>query len=438
MRIFKIAMVICVSVICFASLILMSACSEVERYDADEIAAVVKSYYNDKYGINEDVTVVHQELSYSGLFGPRSTGEYYCTMTDGQSVKYDRDASSCKDNRQQTEITKEMCKDILKSLRTFESGLDDAGYTWSWDGIDGTSTEERAYRIAENIAHVYFDTSNSNGSWVGTTKDSEDADFQTAYFATRYDGNLDEFLSREFSGDCAGFFPVSTLSLDGGDIPDTTVFDCSQSPKWHDLADEFFSAYAKRYNGSGIIYFENAGILDVPREYARLGTCSLEKEGLSWNLIKWEKVGDGIWLTPKGYDEGDIDITLELVEVSDFDLEKYQRMGAISASEDIAGAKVMEVVAHGATSGYDVKWASARVGYDPTKYEIKSVQREALEEFEQNKFGTSNSNANGNKKLEPVYVRHADVGGGYGLLDMTAYEKAGTDKATILIVKNIG
>ena len=436
MRIFKIAMIIGASAIFIASLILMSGCSDIGHYDAGKIAEIAKSYYNDKYGTHEDVTAVHQEISYDGLFGYHQTGTYYCTMSDGKSVEYDEDDSACMDNRQQAEIAKAMGADIARALRAFEDGLDSAGYTWNWNGIDGASTEERAYRLANNLVHVYFDMSDPKdpkSTWEKTNADASNVDFQASYFATRYDGDINAFLAQEFSNDRSGSFPTSVLYLAGDDIPDTTVFKYSQSPKWYELAEEFLSWYTKRYNGNGTMDFVSNNMHNVSIDYARIGTCSFGQGKLSWSLEKWEEMSDGICFSPGIYEkEG---LAFELVE-SDVDLERYRLLEAFPADVNISNAKAMEIVVHGAEKGSDIKWAGVRIGYDPSKYEIVSVQREALEEFKQKKDTSSNSN--NNVKIEPVYVRHADVEGGYGLLDTTAYEKAGVEKATILIVKKIG
>ena len=440
MRFIKTISASCLLLLSFIAVVSMSACSDVGHFDANKIAGIAKAYYNDKYGVHEEVSAVHQEITHDSLFGFRSsTGVYYCTMSDGRSVRYVESTSKCADNRQQAEITRAMGEKISESLSVFENGLDAAGYTWKWDGIEGNSTAERAYRIADNIAHRYFTTSEKDGTWYAVYDDDENVDFQAAYFAIRYDGDIDAFLSKEFNSDNYGYFPWATLYLDGADIPDTSVFTYSQPPKWKELAQAFCSTYASNFNSNGSIYFENAGIADLDYEYARLGSCSFSDKSVSWEMIEWQEASDGIWLTFTNEAKGS---NLELIEIENAELEKYQQIGAISASEDLSGVQTMEVVAHDIKADKPVaEWVSVRIGYDPSKYEIRAVSRDSLTEFVEEMSQSNANNNNSNRTStppKPAYIRHADIGGGYALMDVTAYAAPESEKATILIVKKIG
>ena len=76
----------------------LGSCGNLGEFDEGEVARQAEQYYAEKYGDNAHVVDVWEDRSYS-LFGYRSSGRAFCTMSDGQTVLVDFEDGVVGDNR---------------------------------------------------------------------------------------------------------------------------------------------------------------------------------------------------------------------------------------------------------------------------------------------------------------------------------------------------
>ena len=81
----------------------LGSCGNLGEFDEEGVARQAERYYAEKYGDDARVVDVWEDRSYA-LFGYQSSGQAFCTMSDGQTVLVDFEDGVVGDNRQQDDM----------------------------------------------------------------------------------------------------------------------------------------------------------------------------------------------------------------------------------------------------------------------------------------------------------------------------------------------
>lgn len=262
----------------------LCACGNVGKYNAAEVAGRAAAYYNGKYGEAATVVGISEETG-SGLFGAYSLNNFFCTMSDGSVVYYERGDERADDlfmdNRQSAEIL----SIYIAYLREFEQEATqrfvDAGYeaTFEFEHWHGASDE----KLAEFIAYE---------EWS-----SGDEDFSGSYFHTRLDGQGEGYVLEEkpYSSvrlqDCSVYLSGPDAEYAGA-LP-TNV---PEAPAWQSVADAVVKDI-ETFAGSIAdieVYQAPDGTSDAAE--ALLGKGYINGYGDSWIIYDYVEVDEGIWI----------------------------------------------------------------------------------------------------------------------------------------------
>lgn len=265
------------------------ACSDVGEYDAAEITRLVEAYYNEKY--DEDATVVDiSEETESGLFGTSSLNNFFCTMSDGSVVYYDRGDERAddlfKDNRQTTEIL-ELYSNFLHDFeQKATQRFIDAGYTASVELDDLTSID--IDELSKSIAYEEWE--------------SKEKDFSGSYFHTKLESQGDDYVLEER--------PYSTIRVDscnayisGPDAEYVNAFPTNvpETPAWQAAANAVVQDF-ESFSGA-MSHIEVYQAPDGTRDSSevQLGDGFINGYDNAWIICDYIALGDGIWVSSGEY-----------------------------------------------------------------------------------------------------------------------------------------
>lgn len=264
---------------------LLSGCGNVGNYDAAEIASLAQNYYNSKYDDQASVVDISEETA-DGLFGASSLNNFFCTMSDGTIVYYERgeerDGDVFKDNRQAAEI----CSLYISCLRGFEKTATqcfvDAGYKASVEFDDWYKLSDE--EISKCIAYE---------EWT-----SGDNDYSGSYFHTRLNGQGSDYIAEER--------PYASIQIDtccayisGPDAQYAGAFPTGvpEEPAWQEAANSVVASLEKFYGGMSHIEVQQAP--DGTRNTAEvvLGNGFVNAYDDAWLICDYVEVGEGIWVS---------------------------------------------------------------------------------------------------------------------------------------------
>lgn len=127
-----------------ATILVLAGCSNLGEFDEEDVARQAEQYYAEKYGDDALVVDVWEDRSYS-LFGYRSSGRAFCTMSDGQTVLVDFEDGVVGDNRQQDEVTAAYEQRFREELEGCCERLGDAGCDVASVTVNGVPLEEDGF-----------------------------------------------------------------------------------------------------------------------------------------------------------------------------------------------------------------------------------------------------------------------------------------------------
>ena len=373
------------------TILALVGCSNLGEFDEGDVARQAERYYAEKYGDDARVTDVWEDRSYS-LFGYRSSGRAFCTVSDGQTVLVDFEDGVVGDNRQQDEITAAYEQRFRKELEGCCERLGDAGCDVASVWVNGVPLEEDGF-FDECISTYYWpeDPAGEKNGEAETT-----AEQSASFFYAHYTGD-DSFFEQEASRVNLGV-PYVEIELSGADADyaDGFPMDVPEAPAWAAPIDETCRALLPLTDGDAatqvVVY--QAGCRDEASgvtgddmvaddtENGKLGELSPFDDGDagagdigSWLIVEWVPVGKGVYVTSDscGVRLRAGDVTLETVE-SPVSLEELRESGSLErfdkrefapeAFEAYSLAVAPDLFARLPESVQDKGWFDIRLAYD--------------------------------------------------------------------------
>ena len=372
------------------TILVLAGCSNLGEFDEGDVARQAEQYYAEKYGDNAHVVDVWEDRSYA-LFGYQSSGQAFCTMSDGQTVLVDFEDGVVGDNRQQDEVTAAYEQRFREELEGCCERLGDAGCDVASVTVNGVPLEEDGF--FEGCISTYYwpeDPAGEKNGEVETTVEQS-----ASFFYARYTGD-NSFFEQEASRVSLGV-PYVEIELSGADADYADGFptDVPETPAWVAPIDEACRALLPLTDGDAetrvVVY--QAGCRDgVPEDtdaavlsdaengkLGELGPFDDNDTGAgdigSWLIVEWVPVGKGVYVTS---DECGVrlrtgDVELETVE-SPVSLEELQESGSLErfderefapgAFEAYSLAVAPDLFARLPESVRDKGWFNIRLAYD--------------------------------------------------------------------------
>ena len=369
------------------TILALVGCSNLGEFDEGDVARQAERYYAEKYGDEVRVVDVWEDRSYS-LFGYRSSGRAFCTMSDGQTVLVDFEEGVVGDNRQQDEVTAAYEQRFREELEGCRKRLKDAGCDVASVWVNGVPLEEDGF-FAGCISTHYWpeDPAGEKDGEAETTVEQS-----ASFFYARYTGD-NSFFEQEASRVNLGV-PYVEIELSGADADYAHGFptDVPETPAWVAPIEEACRALLPLTDGDEetrvVVYqdgccneaFEDADSGDT--ENGKLGELSPFDDSDtgagdigSWLIVEWIPVGKGIYVTSDdcGVRLRAGDVTLETVE-SPVSLEELRESGSLerfderefapAAFEAYSLAVASDLFARLPESVRDNGWFDVRVAYD--------------------------------------------------------------------------
>lgn len=371
-------------------ILVLAGCSNLGEFDEGDVARQAEQYYAEKYGDDVRVVNVWEDRSYS-LFGYRSSGRAFCTVSDGQTVLVDFEDGVVGDNRQQDEITAAYEQRFREELASCCERMGDAGCDVASVTVNGVPLEEDGF-FKECISTHYWPEDPAGEKSVEAETTAEQS---ASFFYARYTGD-DSFFEQEASHVSLGV-PYVEIELSGADADYADGFptDVPEMPAWVAPIDEACHALLPLTDGETetrvVVYqagccdeaFEGAdSAVPSDAENGKLGELSPFDDSDtgaddigSWLIVEWVPVGKGVYVTS---DECGVrlhagDVTLETVE-SPVSLEELQESGSLErfdkrefapeAFEAYSLAVAPDLFARLPESVQDNEWFDIRLAYD--------------------------------------------------------------------------
>ena len=365
-------------------------CGNLGEFDEEGVARQAERYYAEKYGDDARVVDVWEDRSYA-LFGYRSSGQAFCTMSDGQTVLVDFEDGVVGDNRQQDEITAAYEQRFREELEGCCERLGDAGCDVASVWVNGVPLEEDGFFEGCISTHYWpEDPAGEKNGEVETTVEQ-----RASFFCVRYTGD-DSFFEQEASRVNLGV-PHVEIELSGADADYAHGFptDVPETPAWVAPIDEACRALLPLTDGDTetrvVVYqagccneaFEDAdSAVPSDAENGKLGELSPFDDSDtgagdigSWLIVEWVPVGKGVYVTSDdcGVRLRAGDVTLETVE-SPVSLEELRESGSLerfdgrefapAAFEAYSLVVAPDLFARLPESVRDKGWFDVRLAYD--------------------------------------------------------------------------
>ena len=373
------------------TILALVGCGNLGEFDEGDVARQAGHYYAEKYGDDARVVDVWEDRSYA-LFGYRSSGRAFCTMSDGQTVLVDFEDGVVGDNRQQGEITAAYEQRFREELEGCCERLGDAGCDVASVWVNGVPLEEDGF-FAGCISTHYWpeDPAGEKNGEVETT-----AEQSSSFFYARYTGD-DSFFEQEASRVNLGV-PYVEIELSGADADYAHGFptDVPETPAWAAPIDEACRALLPLTDGdeeTRVVVYQAGCRDEAPDDADDIAVTSNAENGKlgelspfddsdtgagdigSWLIVEWVPVGKGVYVTSDdcGMRLRAGDVTLETVE-SPVSLEELQESGSLerfdgrefapAAFEAYSLAVASDLFARLPESVRDNGWFDVRLAYD--------------------------------------------------------------------------
>ena len=372
------------------TILALAGCSNLGEFDEGDVARQAEQYYAEKYGDDAHVTDVWEDRSYS-LFGYRSSGRVFCTMSDGQTVLVDFEDGVVGDNRQQDEITAAYEQRFREELEGCRERLGDAGCDVASVTVNGVPLEEDGF--FEECISTYYWPEDPAGEKNGEAETT--AEQSASFFYARYTGD-DSFFELEASRVNLGA-PYVEIELSGADADYANGFptDVPETPAWVAPVEETCRVLLPLTDGdteTRVVVYQAGCRDEVPKdtnvavlshaENGKLGELSpFDDSDMgagdigSWLIVEWVPVGKGVYVTSDdcGVRLRAGDVTLETVE-SPISLEELQESGSLerfdkrefapAAFEAYSLAVAPDLFARLPEGVRDNGWFDIRLAYD--------------------------------------------------------------------------
>ncbi len=334
-----------------ATVLALAGCGNLGEFDEGGVARQAEQYYAEKYGDDARVVDVWEDRSYA-LFGYQSSGQAFCTMSDGRTVLVDFEDGVVGDNRQQDEITAAYEQRFREELEGCCERLGDAGCDVASVAVNGVPLEEDGF--FEECISTYYWPEDPAGEKNGDAETT--AEQSASFFYAHYTGD-DGFFEQEASRILLRA-PYVEIELSGADADYADGFptDAPETPAWVAPIDETCRALLPLTDGDAatqvVVYqagcrdgasgvADDAAVTD-DTENGKLGELSPFDDGDtgaddigSWLIVEWIPVGKGVYVTS---DECGVrlsagDVTPEIVE-SPVSLEELQESGGLERFDE--------------------------------------------------------------------------------------------------------
>lgn len=358
------------TILCVASLLALTGCTNLGEFDEGAVIRQAEQYYAQKYDSNATVTDLWEDRSYQ-LFGYRSHGQAFCTMSDGATVLVDFEEGVVGDNHQQDEIVSAYEWKYREVLDLGKTRLEDAGYTVSLVLINGFSPSDTGF----------LDDCISTETWHR----NEDAEEESgSFFYTRYSGD-ERFFEEEASRISLGF-PLIEFEVAGADAAYEEGFPTGapEKPGWADPIDEACRSLLPLTDGepeTSVKVFQSGWrgrAIEENGESGLLGELSPydhESPTGNWLIVDWISLGKGIYIT--SHEDGvrlrEGDVTLTPVEAP-FTFDELKANGSLEERKHRSyRPEAFETYELEVSSGFfaslpehirDKGWFSVKVAYD--------------------------------------------------------------------------
>ena len=379
------------ALLAMVAILALVGCGNLGEFDEGDVAGQAGHYYAEKYGDDARVVDVWEDRSYS-LFGYRSSGRAFCTMSDGQTVLVDFEDGVVGDNRQQDEVTAAYEQRFREELEGCRERLGDAGCDVASVWVNGVPLEEDGF--FEECISTHYWPENPAGEKNGEAETT--AEQSASFFYARYTGD-DSFFEQEAPRVNLGV-PYVEIELSGTDAGYAHGFptDVPETPAWVAPIDEVCRALLPLTDGdeeTRVIVYQAGCCDEVPddtddaavtsdAENGKLGELSPFDDSDSgaddigsWLIVEWVPVGKGVYVTSDdcGVRLRADDVTLETVE-SPVSLEELRESGSLerfdkrefapAAFEAYSLAVAPDLFACLPESVRDKGWFDVRLAYD--------------------------------------------------------------------------
>ena len=278
--------------LCVAALLALTGCTNLGEFDERAVIRQAEQYYAQKYDSDATVSDLWEDRSYQ-LFGYRSHGQAFCTMSDGATVLVDFEEGVVGDNHQQDEIVSAYEWKYREALDLGRTRLEDAGYTVSLVLINGHSPSDTGF----------LDGCISTETWC---KNEDAGEESGSFFYTRYTGD-ERFFEEEASRVSLGF-PVVEFEVAGVDAAYEEGFptDAPEEPGWVDPIDEACRSLLPLTDGepeTSAKVFQSGWCgraIEENGESGLLGELSPydhESPAGNWLIVEWLCLGKGVYIT---------------------------------------------------------------------------------------------------------------------------------------------
>ena len=366
--------------LCVAALLALTGCTNLGEFDEGTVIRQAEQYYAQKYNSDATVSDLWEDRSYQ-LFGYRSHGQAFCTMSDGATVLVDFEEGVVGDNHQQDEIVSAYEWKYREALDLARARLEDAGYTVSLVLINGLSPSDTGF----------FDGCISPETW----RKNEDADEESgSFFYARYTGD-DRFFEQE-AARVRLSTPVIAFEISGVDAAYDRGFPTGvpERPGWVDPIDEACRSLLPLTDGepeTSVKVFQSGWrgrAIEENGESGLIGELSPhdhESPAGNWLIVEWISLGKGVYIT--SHEDGvrlrEGDVTLTSVEAP-FTFDELKASGSLEErklrSYHPEAFETYELVV---SSDFftslpehirDKGWFSVKVAYDDTDPETGLTQ----------------------------------------------------------------
>ena len=366
--------------LCIAALLALTGCSNLGEFDESAVIRQAEQYYTQKYNSNATVTDLWEDRSYQ-LFGYRSHGQAFCTMSDGATVLVDFEEGVVGDNHQQDEIVSAYEWEYREALDLGRARLEDAGYTVSLVLINGLSPSDTGF----------LDGCISPETW----RKNEDADEESgSFFYARYTGD-DRFFEQE-AARVRLSTPVVAFEISGVDAAYDRGFPTGvpERPGWVDPIDEACRSLLPLTDGepeTSVKVFQlgwRGRSIEENGESGLLGELSPfdhESDTGNWLIVDWIPLGKGIYVTSRedGVRLREGNVTLTSAKAS-FTFDELKASGSLEGQKHRSyHPEAFEIYELTAFSDFfaslpehiqDKGWFSVKVAYDNTDPETGLAQ----------------------------------------------------------------
>lgn len=366
--------------LCVAALLALTGCTDLGEFDEGTVIRQAEQYYAQKYDSNATVTDLWEDRSYQ-LFGYRSHGQAFCTMSDGATVLVDFEEGVVGDNHQQDEIVSAYEWKYREALDLGRTRLEDAGYTVSLVLINGHSPSDTGF----------LDGCISTETWC---KNEDAGEESGSFFYTRYTGD-ERFFEEEASRVSLGF-PVVEFEVAGVDAAYEEGFptDAPEEPGWVDPIDEACRSLLPLTDGepeTSVKVFQSGWrgrSIEDNGESGLLGELSPfdhESNTGNWLIVDWIPLGKGIYVTSRedGVRLREGNVTLTSAKAS-FTFDELKASGSLEGQKHRSyHPEAFEIYELTASSDFfaslpehiqDKGWFSVKVAYDNTDPETGLAQ----------------------------------------------------------------